>query len=89
MDLVWIYFYCPGDDASDGVSKNLDTMVEDRGNFPDAENLRSKLLEVHTNMRSWLKYKLTNILAPLLQIPAPTKYHYWSLFLEPTVSHED
>ena len=35
-------------------------------------------------MRYWLKYKLTNVLAPLLQIPAPTKYHYWfTLFLNP------
>ena len=35
-------------------------------------------------MRYWLKYKLTNVLAPLLQIPAPTKYHYWfTLFLDP------
>ena len=35
-------------------------------------------------MRSQVKDKLTNVLAPLLQIPAPTKYHYWfALFLEP------
>ena len=35
-------------------------------------------------MRSWVKYKLTNILVPLLQIPEPTKYHYWfALFLDP------
>ena len=80
MDLVRIYTYCSGDTADDDVSKHLDTMVEERGNSPDAENLRSNLLEVHPNMRSWVKYKLTNILAPLLQIPAPTKYHYWSLF---------
>ena len=77
MDLVCIYIYCSGDDANDDVSKNLDTMVEDRGKLPDTENLRSNLLEVHPKMRSWVKYKLTNILAPLLQIPAPTKYHYW------------
>ena len=80
MDLVWIYIYCSGDDADYDVSKHLDKMVEDIGNLPDAENLLSNLLEVHPNMRSWVKYKLTNILAPLLQIPAPTKYHYWSLF---------
>ena len=35
-------------------------------------------------MRSRVKDKLTNVLAPLLRIPAPTKYHYWfALFLEP------
>ena len=35
-------------------------------------------------MRSWVKDKLTNILVPLLQIPSPTKHHYWfALFLDP------
>ena len=35
-------------------------------------------------MRSWVKEKLTNVLSPLLQIPEPTKYHYWfALFLDP------
>ena len=35
-------------------------------------------------MRYWVKEKLTNVLAPLLQIPAPEKYHYWfALFLKP------
>ena len=35
-------------------------------------------------MRSHVKDKLNNFLAPLLKIPAPTKYHYWfALFLEP------
>ena len=35
-------------------------------------------------MRSRVKDKLTNVLAPLLQISAPTKYHYWfALFLDP------
>ena len=59
-------------------------MVEERGNLKDAENLRSNLLEVHYNMRSRVKYNLTNVLAPLLQLPAPQKYHYWfAIFLEP------
>ena len=47
MYLVRIYTYCSGDDADDDVSKHLDKMVEERGNSPDAENLRSNLLEVH------------------------------------------
>ena len=35
-------------------------------------------------MRSRVKYNLTNVLAPLLQIPAPTKYHYcFDIFLDP------
>ena len=35
-------------------------------------------------MQSRVKEKLTNVFAPLLQIPAPTKYHYWlALFLDP------
>ena len=46
MDLVQIYIYCSGDDANDDVSKQLDTMVEDRGKLTDAYNLRSNLLEV-------------------------------------------
>ena len=84
MDLVRIYTYCAGDDADDDVLKNLDTMVEERGNLPDTKNLRSNLLEVHSNMRSWVKENITNILAPLIQIPAPTKYHYrFALFLDP------
>ena len=59
-------------------------MVEERGNSPDVENLRSNLLEVHSKMRSQVKEKLTNVLAPLLQILAPKKYHYWfALFLDP------
>ena len=84
MDLVWIYTYCSGDDTDDDVSKHLDTMMEERYNSPDAENLRSNLLEVHYKMRSWVKDNLTNFLASLLQLPAPTKYHYWfALFLDP------
>ena len=54
MDLVLIYNYSSGDDVDD-VTKHLDTMVEERGNLPDAENLRSNLLEVHPNMSSWVK----------------------------------
>ena len=70
MYLVRIYNYCSGDDADDNVSKHLDTMVEERGNSPDAENLRSNLLEVHSKIRSRVKYKFENVLAPLLQVPA-------------------
>ena len=59
-------------------------MVEERGNSPDTKNLHSNLLEVHSNMRSWVKDKLNNFLAPLLQISSPTKYHYWfALLLDP------
>ena len=59
-------------------------MVEERGNSQDADNLRSNLLEVHSKMRSWVNDKLTNVLAPLLQIPAPKKNHNWfALFLDP------
>ena len=46
MDLVQIYSYCSGDDVDD-VTKHLDKMMEERGNSPDVENLRSNLLEVH------------------------------------------
>ena len=83
MDLVRIYNYCSGDDVDD-VTKHLDKIVEERGKLPDADNLRSNLLKVHSKMRSRIKENLTNVLAPLLQIPAPTKYHYWfALFLDP------
>ena len=83
VDLVQIYTYCSGGDADDDVSKHLDTMVEERGNLPDAENLRN-LLEVHSKMRSRVKKELLNVLAQMLQIPAQTKYHYWFiLFLDP------
>ena len=84
MDMVQIYTYCSSDDADDDVSKHLDTMVEERGNSPDTKNLHSNLLEVHSNMRSWVKEKLTNFLAPLLQISSSTKYHYWfAILLDP------
>ena len=66
------------------MTKHLDTMVEGRGNSPDAENLRGNLIEENSKMRSRVKENLTNFLAPLLQIPAPTKYHYWfALLLDP------
>ena len=79
-----IYIYCSGDDADDDVSKHLDILVEERGNYPDAENLCSDLLEVKSKMRSRVKDKLTNVLALLLQIPAPKKYHCrFALFLDP------
>ena len=64
-------------------------MVEERGNSPDAENLCSYLLEVHSEIISQVKYKITNVLAPLLQIPEPTTYHYWfALFLDPRFAME-
>ena len=48
------------------------------------ENLHSNLLEVHCKIRSQVKDKLTNVLAKLLQIKAPTKYHYWfDILLDP------
>ena len=37
--MVRIYAYCSGDNAAYDMSKHLDTMVEERGNSPDAENL--------------------------------------------------
>ena len=83
MDMVRIHTHCSGDDADDYVSKHIDTMVEERGKFPDAENLRSNLLEVHSKMRSRVKYNLTNALAPLLQTPAPKI----CAFIVPTVCH--
>ena len=83
VDLVRIYNYCSGDDVDD-VTKHLDTMAEEIGNSPEAENLRSNLLEVHSKMRFQINENLANFLAPLLQISAPTKYHYWfALFLDP------
>ena len=84
VDLVRIYTYCSGDNADDDVSKQLDTMVEKRGNSPYAENLHSNLLEVHSKIRYRVKDKLANVLATLPQIPAPIKYHYrFALFLDP------
>ena len=84
MDLVQIYTYCSGEYVDNYVSKHLDRMVCERGNSPDAENLRRNLLEVHSKMSSRVKDKLTNVLALLLKITAPTKYHYWfALFLDP------
>ena len=84
VDLVRIYNYCSGDNTDDYVSKHPYTMVEQRGNSPDVENLCSYLLEVYYKMMYRLKDKLTNFLAPLLQILAPKKYHYWfNLFLDP------
>ena len=81
--LFWIYNYCSGYDADD-VTKHIDTMMEERGKSPDVENLCSNLLEVHSKMRYWVKENLTNVLAPLLQNPAPIKYHYWfAIFLDP------
>ena len=44
MDMVRIYTYCSGDNSDDDVSKHPDTMLEDRGNSPDVDNLRSNLL---------------------------------------------
>ena len=73
-----------GEAPSHNVSKHLDTIMEERGNSQDTENLRSNLLEVNSKMRYKVKDKITNILALLLQIPAPTKYHYWfALLLDP------
>ena len=35
-------------------------------------------------MSSQVKDKLSNVLVPMLQIPAPEKYHYWfDFFLDP------
>ena len=49
-----------------------------------AENLRSNLLDVHSKMQYLVKDKITNILASVFQIPAPTKSHYWfALFFDP------
>ena len=84
VDLVRIYTYWSGDDADDDVSKQLDKMVEERGNLQDTETMRSNLLEVNSKMRYQVKENLTNVLAPPIQIKSPTKYHYWfTLFLDP------
>ena len=84
MDLVRIYTYCSCDDSVDDVSKYLDTMVEERANLPDSENLCSNLIEVHSKMRYRVKESLANVLAPLLKILPPKKYHYrFALFLDP------
>ena len=85
MGLVWIYTYLSGDNDYDYVSEHLDVMVEERRNFHDAKNLRSNLLEVHCNMQAQVKDKLTNALAPLLQIPVPKTHTTigFAIFLEP------
>ena len=72
MDLVQIYNYF-SDDNADDVTEHLDKIVEEIGSSPDAENLCSNLLEVHSKNRSRVKENLTNVIAPLLQIPAPKK----------------
>ena len=82
--MFWIYTYCSGGNINEDVSKHLATIVEDRGNSQDADNLLINLLEVNYKMRYRVKEKLTNELAPLLKITAPTKYRYWfALFLDP------
>ena len=55
MDLVLIFTYCSYDNSGEDVSKQLDTMVEERGKSKDAENLCSILLEVHSKMRYRVK----------------------------------
>ena len=83
MDLVRIYNYFSGDNVDD-VTQHLDKMVEERCNSPDVENLRSDSLEVNYNMWYRVKENLINVLAPLIQILEPTKYHYcFALFLDP------
>ena len=84
LDLVRIYNYFSGDDADDDVTKHLNTMVKERDILPDTEKMCSNLLEVHSNTRFQVKENITNVLALLFQIPAPTKYHYWfAIFLDP------
>ena len=59
-------------------------MVEERGNSQAADNLCMNLLEVHCKMWHGVKDKLTNVLAPLLNIPASAKYQYcFAIFLDP------
>ena len=66
------------------MSKHLDTTVKDRGNLKTSEKLSTNLLEVHCKMRHRVKDKIINVLAPLIDVPAPTKYPYWfALFLDP------
>ena len=89
MDLVWIYTYCSGDDADAGVSKQIYAMVEDRGNLQAVEKIRRNLLDVHCKMCHQVKDKPTNVLASLMNIPAPKKYHYWfALLLDPWYAME-
>ena len=53
-------------------------------NSQDTKNLRSTLLELHSKLQYGVKDKLTNVLAPMLQIPAPKKYQCWfALLLDP------
>ena len=78
--MVRIYTYFSGYDTDSDVSKHLDTMVEERGNSSDADNLRINLLEVNSKMRYWVTDKLSNVLALLLQIQAPTNTTTGSLF---------
>ena len=84
VDLVWIYTYLSGDDADEYGYKQLDRMVEYRGNFQAAENLSRNLLEVHWKIRNRVQYKLANVLTKMLGVPASTRYHFWfALFLDP------
>ena len=87
VDLVRMYNYCSGDDTDDDVSKQLDTIVEERGNSPDAENLHSNLLEVHYKMRSRVKDKITNVLAPASNSSTKKIPLLVCSFLGPTVFH--
>ena len=42
------------------------------------------LLEVHYKIQNQVNDKLINALAPMLDVSASTKYHYWfALFLDP------
>ena len=84
MDIVQIYTYCAGESENEDVSKHLDAKVEERGNSQAVENLPKDLLDVNWKMRHRVKDNLTNVLAPLLNIQALKKYHYWfSIFLDP------
>ena len=64
--------------------KNIDAIMGERGNPQAAENLYRNLLLVHCKMQHHVKEKFTNVLALLLSIPAPKKYHCrFAIFLDP------
>ena len=59
-------------------------MVKKKGNSQTADNLCMNLIEVHCKVRHRVQEKFINVLAPLLDVPASKKYHYWfALLLDP------
>ena len=59
-------------------------MVENIVNYKAVDNLHMNILDFHLKMRHPVQDKLINDLAPQIDVPSLTTYHYWfALFLYP------